>query len=146
MLDTFDRFKSLCIFWEFWLAKLLAEEFVKFKSLSMGKLTGAKGDMRYSSPSLFLMSLLYPWASSHIFCSDAYCVDVKRYALWSGYYFKCFIFCLQFSICQHWMHKTSLFDFCLIVFSLFIKLFHSYEFLFIIFFQCFRLVPFNIFS
>ena len=99
----------------------------RFGSLSGGKLRGAKGEIIYSSPSVFLTSLFQPCASSHIFCSLAYCVEVKRYYLWSGLSFKCFIFYLQLSICQHSMQRTSLLLFFLIVFSLLMKTSHSVE-------------------
>jgi hypothetical protein len=88
---------------------------------------GANGEIMYSSPSLFLISLLYPCASSHILSSDAYYVEVSKYDLWSAFDFKCFIFCLQLSICQHLMQSTSLFDLVFIMFSLFMNVVHSAE-------------------
>ena len=104
---------------------------------------GAKGEIMYSSPSLFLIILLYPWANSHIFSSEAYCVEVSKYDLWSGFVFKCFIFYLQFSICQHLIHKTSLLDFVFIRLSLFMNVVHSAECLLII--TIFYLFIFNVF-
>jgi len=109
------------------------EWFLKLVSLRRFKFTGAKGEIMYSKPSFFLISLLYPYASSHIFCSDAYWVEVSKYVLWFSYYFKCLIFCLQFNICQHLMQRTSLFDFVLMRFSLSMKSFHSGELRLIIF-------------
>lgn len=99
---------------------------------SYGRLTGAKGEIMYSAPSDFLTSLLYPCANSQIFSSDAYYVLVSKYYLCSGLLLRCFIFYLQLSICQHLMHRTSLFDFVFIWFNLLMNVPHSAESLFII--------------
>jgi hypothetical protein len=91
-----------------------------------GKFNGANGEMMNSSPSC-LISWFQFCASSQIFYSLAYWVDVSKYWRWAGNYLRCLIFCLQLSIYQHSMHRTSRLLFFLIRFSLVMKASHSGE-------------------
>lgn len=98
-----------------------------------GKPKGAKGLIRYSSPSDLRTNLSQPCASSHIFCSEAYWVEVNKYSLWSGLVLRCLIFYLQLSICQHLIQSTSRFDFFFMSFNFLMNESHSWEFLLIIY-------------
>ena len=70
--------------------------------------------MRYSSPSALRTNFPCAWASSQIFRSLAYYLDVIRNSLWSGKARRCLSFCFWFSICQQFEQSTSRLDFCVI--------------------------------
>ena len=112
-------------FWRFRAGSSKFSEEPSLLLLRPGILAGMKGDMMNSSPLGLTTNLSYRWASSHILSSEAYCVLVSRYYLWSSpCYFKCRTFCLQLSICQHLMQSTSLLLFYLICVNLLMNTFH----------------------